>query len=126
MIFARLSRIVPLLIILAIVAAIIYLVAIYKYSPNRAKEILIKAFTWITGILSGFFALVCAYALLDRNELILDLGISFLITALIGLGVVQICRAVFIKHHPHWKKKPMKTSKVDDRPRRPFKPPWVR
>lgn len=121
---ARLSRIVPLLLVLAVVAAIIYLVATYLYSPNRAKEILIKAFTWLTGLLSGFFALACAYALLERNEPVLDLAVSFLITALIGLGITRICRAVFVRHHPHWKDKPMKTTRPDSSPRRPFRPPW--
>ena len=37
---ARLTRIIPLVIILAIVAAIVYLVATWRYSPNKAKEIL--------------------------------------------------------------------------------------
>lgn len=124
---ARLSRIVPLLLVLAVVALIVYLVAQYKYSPNRAKEILIKGFTWLTGILSGFFAFVCGYALLERNEPVLDLALSFLATALIGLIITRICRAVFVRHHPGWGKKPTaKAKRLDDHPRRPFKPPWVK
>ena len=123
---ARLSRIVPLLIVLAVVAGIVYLVTAWRYSPNRGKEILIKLFTWLTGILSGIFLLISLYALLDGNALILDLGLSFLATTLIGLAVTRICRAVFVRHHPGWGKKPMKTTRVDDRPRRPFRPPWKR
>ena len=46
---ARLSRIVPMLILLAVLAGIVYLVMAYRHSPNRAKEILIKMFTVITG-----------------------------------------------------------------------------
>ena len=52
---ARLSRIVPLLILLAVVAGVVYLVVAYRHSPNRAKEILIKLFTALTGALSVFF-----------------------------------------------------------------------
>ena len=64
---ARLSRIVPLLIVLAVVAAIVYLVATWRYSPNKAKEILIRVFTWFTGVLSAAFAVICGYVWLDGN-----------------------------------------------------------
>lgn len=114
---ARLSRIIPLLIILAVVAGIVYLVATYKYSPNRAKEILIKMFTVITGVLTAFFLLVCVYALIERNMAVFDLAFSFLLTAVIGLVVTRVCRYVFIKHHPSWAKKPMRTTKTSVRKR---------
>ena len=109
MMIARLSRIVPLIIVLAVVAGIVYLVATYRYSPSRAKEILIKMFTWLTGILSAFFLLVTLYALLESNEAVLDLSVSFLATTLIGLVVTRICNAVFLKRHPDYRHKPMKT-----------------
>ena len=51
--FARLLRIVPMLIVLAVVAAIVYIVAAWRYSPNRAKELLIRIFTAITGAVFG-------------------------------------------------------------------------
>ena len=108
---ARLSRIVPLLILLAVVAGIVYLVATYRYSPSRAKEILIKMFTCITGVLSAFFLLVTLYALLERNEAVLDLSASFLATTVIGLAVTRICNAVFLKHHPDYRHKPIKTTR---------------
>ena len=108
---ARLSRIVPLLILLAVVAGIVYLVATYRYSPSRAKEILIKMFTCITGVFSAFFLLVTLYALLERNEAVLDLSASFLATTVIGLAVTRICNAVFLKHHPDYRHKPMKTTR---------------
>ena len=123
---ARLSRIVPLLIVLAVIAVVVYLVATYKYSPNRAKEILIKAFTWLTGVLSGVFLLISVYAWFDGSMPVFDLALSFLATALIGLAVTRICRAVFVRHHPGWQKKRMKTTKMDDHPRCPFQPPWKR
>ena len=123
---ARLSRIVPLLIVLAVVAGLVYLVAAWRHSPNRGKEILIRLFTWLTGALSVVFLLISLYALLDGNALILDLGASFLVAALIGLGITRICRAVFVRNHPGWKQKPVRTTHPDDHPRRPFTPPWKR
>ena len=91
---ARLSRIVPLLILLAVVAGVVYLVVAYRHSPNRAKEILIKLFTVLTGALSVFFLLVSAYAWFEHNDAVFDLAFSFLITVLIGLVVTRICRAI--------------------------------
>ncbi len=108
---ARLSRIIPLLLILAIVAGIVYLVATFKYSPSRAKEILIKMFTWLTSVLSVFFLLVTLYALFESNGAVIELGASFLATALIGLAITRVCNAVFLKHHPDYRHKPMKATK---------------
>ena len=109
---ARLSRIVPLLIVLAVVALVVYVVATYRYSPARAKEILIKMFTVVTGVLSGFFGLVSLYALFERNAPVLDLAASFLAAALIGLVVTRVCRAVFLKHNPAYRKKPVKAKRL--------------
>lgn len=108
---ARLSRIIPLLLILAVVAGIVYLVATFKYSPSRAKEILIKMFTWLTSVLSVFFLLVTLYALFESNGAVIELGASFLATTLIGLAITRVCNAVFLKHHPDYRHKPMKATK---------------
>ena len=108
---ARLYRIIPLVIVLAIIALAVYFVVSYRSSPNRAKEVLIKSFTWLTGILSGFFALASLYALLERNYFALDIMASFLAVTLIALGIVLVCKADFLKHHPQSRKKPMKTEK---------------
>lgn len=108
---ARLYRIIPLVIVLALIALVVYFVVSYRSSPNRAKEVLIKSFTWLTGVLSGFFALASLYALLERNYFALDIMASFLAVTLIALGIVLVCRAVFLKHHPQYRKKPMKAKK---------------
>lgn len=105
---ARLSRIIPLLVVLAVLSGIIYLVVAWRSSPNHAKEVLIKVFTVLTGSLAVFFALVSLYALSEGNVAVLDLAGSFCISALICLGVVRICRAIFVKNHPGWGQKPMK------------------
>ena len=112
---ARLSRIVPLLAILAVVALVVYLVATYRYSPNRAKEILVKMFTAVTGVISVFFGLASLYAWFEHNVAVFDLAFSFLLTGLIGLAVTRICRAVFLKHNPSYRKKPMKTRRLGSR-----------
>lgn len=110
--FARLSRIVPMLIVLAVVALVVYLVATYRYSPNRAKEILIKMFTVITGAISAFFGLASLYAWFEHNEPVFDLAFSFLLTGLVGLAVTRICRAVFLRHNPAYRVKPMKVKRL--------------
>ena len=101
---ARLSRIVPLIIVLALVAGVVYVVAMFLYSPTKAKEILIKLFTFLMSVLSAFFALASLYALLEGNIDVLELTASF------GLAVTLLCRRSFIKHNPNYRKKPEKAS----------------
>lgn len=115
---ARLSRIVPLLIVMGIVALVVYLIVTYRYSPNKAKEVLIKLFTVVSGALSIFFALASLYAWFEHNAPVFDLALSFLITTLIALGVTLTCRAVFLRHHPVYRKKPMKARRIGNRFRR--------
>ena len=107
---ARISRIVPLVIALAVIAGVVYVVAMFLYSPTRAKEILIKLFTFLMSILSAFFALASVYALVDGNFDVFELAASFLATTLIGFGVTLLCRRTFLKHNPNYRKKPEKTS----------------
>ncbi|WP_080800880.1 guanylate cyclase [Arabiibacter massiliensis] len=115
---ARLSRVVPMLLALAVLALVVYLVVAWRSSPNRGKEVLIRLFTVLTGVLSGLFLLVCAYAWLESNEAVFDLSASFLITALVGLAVTRVCRAVFLRHHPAYRIKPQKTRRIGIRKRR--------
>ncbi len=103
---ARLSRMIPLIIALALVAAIIYVVFTYLHSPARAKEVLIKVFTWLTGLLSAFFGLATLYALFESNSGVLDLAGSFLVVTLVALAITRFCNYRFLKHHPSYRKKP--------------------
>ena len=107
---ARISRIVPLIIALAVIAGAVYVIAMLLYSPTRAKEILIKLFTFLMSLLSAFFALASVYALVDGNFDVFELTVSFLATTLIGLAVTLLCRRSFIKHNPNYRKKPEKAS----------------
>ena len=102
---ARLSRIVPLVILLAVVAAIIYLVVTYRHSPARAKEVLIQVFTWVCGVLSALFGVASVYAFFDNAPAVLDLTLSFMAVGLVGLAITRLCNRRFLKHNPHYRKK---------------------
>ncbi|MGI6045395.1 MAG: guanylate cyclase [Eggerthellaceae bacterium] len=113
--FARLSRLIPFLLIIGFIALIIYLVVMFRYSSTRAKEILIKIFTWLNIVLSAFFVLASLYALLDNNMVVLELNLSFLVVFLLALLITRICRRVFLKHHPNYRTKPLKTEEVKNK-----------
>lgn len=102
---ARLSRVVPLVLVLALAAGIIYLVVTYRHSPARAKEVLITAFTWLCGVLSGFFALASVYAFFDHAPAVLDLTLSFMAVTLVGLLITRLANRRFLKHNPSYRKK---------------------
>lgn len=105
---ARLSRIVPLAVILTLLAAVIYLVVTYLHSPARAKEVLVKVFTWLCGALSAFFGITSLYALFESNEAVLDLGVSFMAVSLLGLVITRFCNYRFLKSNPRYRSKPQK------------------
>lgn len=99
---ARLSRVLPLLAILAFIAAVVYIVMSFRYSSERAKATLIQIFTWLNVGLSVIFALVTLYALFEQNIPVIELFATFLATTLIGLGITRICNAIFKRNHPHY------------------------
>ena len=98
----RLVRLLPFLVLLAIVIGIAYLIMSWRYTSERAKGMLIKFLTWLFSILSVGFALVTAYALFEHNDPVIELFGSCLAITLIGLVVTRICNAIFRKNHPHY------------------------
>lgn len=98
----RLYRILPLLVILAVIAVVVYLIMSFRYSSDKAKAVLITVFTWLCAILSVFFGIVTAYALFEQNQPVIELAGSCLAVTLIGLGVTRLCNRVFRKNHPHY------------------------
>ena len=112
-IFARLMQSLPLIIALIVLAVVVYFVVSWLRSPERAKEVLIKLFTVLTGVLSIFFALASLYALLEGNGNVLELTGSFLAVALVALGITRVCRWRFVKNHPHYKDKSMPVTYED-------------
>lgn len=99
----RLYRILPLILILAVIAIIVYFVLTWRYSSNKAKEVLIRVFTVITIALSVFFGIVTLYAVFEQNVPVIELTGSCLAIGLIGLLITRICNAVFRKHHPNFR-----------------------
>ena len=113
---ARLSRIVPLLVFLGVVAAVIYLVVAATRSPERAKEVLIKVFTVLNSAITVFFAIVSLYAWFEGNENVFDLAFWFGVTGLVCLGITYFARWRFLKNHPHYRMKPMRATIKDHFP----------
>lgn len=110
----RLYRILPLLVIMAVIAAVVYLIMSFRYTPERAKAALIKVFTWVCAILSVGFALISLYALFEHNGPVLELFGSCLALTLIGLVVTRICNAIFRKNHPHYGENVAKATIVNE------------
>lgn len=109
-VLARLSRVVPLLGILAALGIIVYLVASMRYTSPRAKEIVLKMFTWVFAAISIFFALACLYALIEHNIAVLELMATFMGTGLVGLGITRWCNHIFLKNNPSFRNKPAKAT----------------
>lgn len=100
---ARLYRIVPLLIILAIIALAIYFFVSWKSTPARAKEVLIKVFIVLNGGLSAFFLLATLYALLEGNLFVSEFFVTCMASTLIVLAIAFVCRARFLKNNPNYR-----------------------
>lgn len=98
----RLYRILPLLVIMAVVAVVVYLIMSFRYSSDKAKAVLIKVFTWLCIVLSVVFGIITAYALFEQNQPVIELAGSCLAVTLIGLVITRICNWVFRKNHPHY------------------------
>ena len=112
---AGLSRSLPLVIALVILAIAIYFVVSWWKTPTRAKEIMIKVFLVVCSAISIAFLLISGYALLDGNMPVFELAISCAIVGIIGLLITLICRYVFRKNHPHYKYEP--TGKARTQPK---------
>lgn len=110
----RLYRILPLIIILAVLAVVIYLIMSFRYSSSKAKFLMIKVFFWIFTILSAAFLIVTAYALLEQNAAVSELFGSCLAITLIGLVITLICRAIFKKNHPLYGEKVIEATFVNE------------
>lgn len=99
----RIYRMIPLLIVLAVVTGIVYAVASLKYTPPRAKEIVIRFLTWVNIILTAFFGLAALYALFEKNDMVMELFACFAVVTVLGLIITRICNAVFLKHNPAYR-----------------------
>lgn len=105
-IVVRLYRILPLLVILAIIAVLVYLVVSWRYTPAKAKEVLIRCFIVLNIALSAIFALATLYAWIEGNSFVADFFITLFVTTLVLLGITYMCRWRFLKHNPNYRWKP--------------------
>lgn len=103
MIAARLYRVLPLLVILAVIAVVVYAFMSWRYTTARAKEALIKVFLVLNGGLTVVFMLGVLYALLEGNSFVADFFITCGVCTLVLLGVTLFCRWRFLKNHPDYR-----------------------
>lgn len=108
---ARLIVLVPLILFLLLAGLIIYLVAQAKYSPNRAKAIVIKVSLIVNLIIMCFFLFWAIYSLIDKNIVTLEFALSLAAIPAIAIVITLICRAVFLKHHPKFRHEAKKTNR---------------
>lgn len=114
---AGLTRSLPLLIALVVLAIAIYAFVSWRRTPTRAKEVMIKVFLVLCGAITVFFALAALYAVVDGNEPVFELAISCAVVGVVGLLVTLICRYIFRKHHPHYLVEPTaKATPVTNKP----------
>lgn len=96
----RLYRILPFLVLLAVVVLVAYLIMSFRYTSERAKAMLIRFLTWLFGVLSIVLGLITLYAVFEQNQPVIELFGSCVAVTLIGLVVTRICNAIFRKNHP--------------------------
>ena len=100
----RISRLIPVLLVMAGAAVALYYAIAFQRSRTQAKLILIKVSTIVNGVLSGIFALISLYALGEKNLPVFELFASCFALFFIALVVTRICNAVFLRKHPVFKK----------------------
>lgn len=101
----RISRLIPVLLVMGLLAVVLYYAVAYRRSHTQAKLILIKVSTIVNGVLSGVFALISLYAIGEHNIPVFELFFSCFLIFFIALVVTRVCNAVFLHHHPIFKKK---------------------
>lgn len=113
-IVARLTRLLPIFFGIALAAFALYAVVSVRYTPVKAKELLIKIFTVVFGATTLFFILATIYAAIDGGAEAVELMATFLLPFALGLAITLICRAVFLRNHPAYKLKPVRAETIKD------------
>ena len=109
MFFVKLSRLIPMLVVLGVTALIIYFVTSLRSSKPQAKSNVLLFFTWSFIILSVVFGLATLYAWAEGNTNVTEFLGSFLVACLIFLVITRICYRVFISHYPNYAWKPSRS-----------------
>ena len=114
-IVARLTRLLPIIIGIVLAALALYVFVSIRYTPVKAKEVLIKVFTVFFGVTTIFFILATIYAALDstRPEAV-ELMLTFLLPFAFGLALTLVFRAIFLHNHPAYKLRPVRTQTIKE------------
>ena len=106
MVFGRLYRLVPTLILLAVIVIFVYL-RMRKYSnPPKAKDFAIRVLSWVFGVLSIIGLAAVIYALLDNNLFAAELFASAALVFFIPWLIVRFWAWRFYKSNPKFKATP--------------------
>lgn len=110
----RLYRILPFIIVLAVLALAIYLIMSFRYTSSKAKAVMIRIFFWLFAVLSVVLLAITIFALLDKNAIVAELFGSCLAISAAGLVITLICRAIFRKNHPYYGEKVTEATFVNE------------
>lgn len=116
LIVARLYRIAPLIIILAIIGVLIYVIVSWRYTSAHAKDALTRVFIAINTVLTVFFGLASWYAIAEDNTFVMEFFVTCAAFTGIVLAITTWCRYVFLKHNPHFRKKKNTKAKTERLP----------
>lgn len=96
----RLVRALPLVVVLAVVAVLVYCLVASFRTPDRAKEVLIRLFAALNGALTALFCLASAYAISEANEPVFELASAFAAVTALAFAVTMACRWLFLRRRP--------------------------
>lgn len=95
-----LVRSMPLLVVLAVFAAMVYVVVAAVRSPRRAKEVLIGVLTAVTAFLTVFFSAATAYAWIESNLYVMELAAACAVLCAAALAATRLARRRYLRRHP--------------------------
>ncbi len=100
--FARISRMVPVIVVLLVAMALVYAVIYITQGSARAKEVSLKVFWWICAVGSAISALTMLYAWFDGSDLMFDFAFCNLVVMLFAWAIDLLCAWRFKKNNPRY------------------------
>lgn len=96
---AGLTRSLPLVIALVVLAIVVYFIISWVKSPMKAKEILIKLFLILCSAISIFFVLASIYALVEDNTAVFELAASCAVVGVVIETIKQIESKMVVRYY---------------------------
>lgn len=118
MIAVNFMRVIPLIVGLIIFALATYTIITFVHSHLKAKEVLIALFSRFNIAALAVALAITLYAALDGSTVFAELSLSCAAVFLIALLITLICRAIFLRNHPEYRKKPSTTRLIGRKGRR--------